>query len=220
MCKRATRAESRPRRRAPRHRAEPQPTREVPKDGSAQSHTDPIPWDERSVTNDPLDYDEIIYWSSEESDSEGGVFENLRHYRQGDTRRLFQDTLQQETQERQESLPKTEHCIVYNTFSKIIKHCEQYSALSMHNSRRGRDLSEAIHTRGVEDHPTKITSGGDARDCIRYNGDRLTNPHKSGRDSTHRQGDRPTTTHGARDCTSHSRSQPTSHGHANTAHEL
>ena len=92
-----------------------------------------------------------------------------------------------------ESLPKTEHCIVYNTFSKIIKHCEQYSALSMHKSRRGTDPSEAIHTRGVEDHPTKITSGGDARDCIRYNGDRLTNPHKSGRDSTHRQGDRLTT---------------------------
>ena len=90
----------------------------------------------------------------------------------------------------------------------------------MHKSRRGRDPSEAIHTRGVEDHPTKITSGGDARDCIRYNGDRLTNPHKSGRDSTHHQGDRPTTTHGARDCTSHSRPQPTYHGHANTAHEL
>ena len=55
----------------PRHRAEPQPTREAPKDGSAQSRTDPIPWDERSVTNDPPDYNEIVYWSPEESDSEG-----------------------------------------------------------------------------------------------------------------------------------------------------
>ena len=81
-----------------------QPAQEVPMDTSVQSRTDHLPWD-KLPANDPPDYEEIIFWSPVESNSEMGELSRVLD----STSRSIQENTPQWKMRRKHPAPDSVH---------------------------------------------------------------------------------------------------------------